>query len=218
MAPGEEAAQGFATTREAILHSAKQAFARHGYQGASLSGIATAAKTTHSLVIYHFKNKESLWNEVIDLIFGNLKERLQDIESLTKGVDSLSALKIFIRAFVEFSARYPDRVTLILNEIRGDSKRLEWALDNHVRPLHSTFDRLVARAVDEGTIKPIPPAHMAHILIGAASTFFVSRPVVQRVYGLDTLSPQTIKAHTDWVIEALTEGLARNPGNPPANE
>lgn len=211
METGKEDSHTFATSREAILYSAQQAFARHGYEGASLTGIAAAANTNHSLVIYHFKNKESLWREVIEHIFGNMKERLAAIESLTKDVDSLSAVKIFIRAFVEFSANYPDRIALVLNEIRGDTMRLDWVLENHVRPLHAMFDRILARAVDDGVIKPIPPAHMAHMVIGTASTFFVSRPMIQKVYGLDALSPEVISAHANWVLEALISGLATSP-------
>lgn len=198
----------FATSREAILHSAQREFARRGYDGASLAKIAAAANTNHSLVIYHFKNKELLWREVIEYIFGNMKERLSVVESLTKDIDSLSALKIFIRAFVEFSAKQPDRIALVLNEIRGDTKRLDWIVENHIGPLHALFDRLVARAVEDGMVKPIPPVHMAHMVIGSASTFFVSRPMIQKVYGLDTMSPEVINAHADWVIEALIGGLA----------
>lgn len=212
METGNEEGQAFATSREAILYSAQQAFARHGYEGASLARIAAAANTNHSLVIYHFKNKEALWREVIQHIFGNMKERLAVVESLTRDVDSLSALKIFIRAFVEFSAKYPDRTALVLNEIRGDTKRLDWVLENHVRPLHATLDRFLARAVDDGVIKPIPPAHMAHMVIGTASTFFVSRPMIQKLYGVDAWSPDVIRAHADWVLEALFGGLATSPG------
>ncbi len=204
----------FATSREAILHSAQREFARRGYDGASLAKIAAAANTNHSLVIYHFKNKELLWREVIEYIFGNMKERLSVVESLTKDIDSLSALKIFIRAFVEFSAKQPDRIALVLNEIRGDTKRLDWIVENHIGPLHALFDRLVARAVEDGMVKPIPPVHMAHMVIGSASTFFVSRPMIQKVYGLDTMSPEVINAHADWVIEALIGGLAATRGTP----
>lgn len=208
---GKQDIQAFATSREAILYSAQQAFARHGYEGASLAKIAAAANTNHSLVIYHFKNKESLWCEVISDIFGKMKERFSVVEMLTRGVDSLSALKVFFRAFVEFSAKYPDRTALVLNEIRGDTKRLDWMVENHVRPLHEIFDRLTARAVNDGVIKPIPPAHMAHVLIGAASTFFVSRPMIQKIYGVDALSPEEINLHAEWVLETLINGLATSP-------
>lgn len=208
----------FATSRDAILHSAQREFARRGYDGASLAKIAAAANTNHSLVIYHFKNKELLWREVMEYIFGNMKERLSVVESLTRDIDSLSALKIFIRAFVEFSAKQPDRIALILNEIRCDTKRLDWVVENHVGPLHALFDRLVARAVEDGMIKPIPPVHMAHMVIGSASTFFVSRSMIHKVYGLDALSPEVINAHADWVIEVLIGGLAATCDSPDSSK
>ncbi|MGX1787781.1 TetR/AcrR family transcriptional regulator [Bosea sp. NPDC055332] len=54
-----------AATREAILRSARQAFARAGYDGAGVREIAAGAGVTAMLVNRYFGSKEQLFAEVI---------------------------------------------------------------------------------------------------------------------------------------------------------
>ena len=54
-----------ATTREAILLSARQAFARLGYDGAGVREIAAGAGVTAMLVNRYFGSKEELFAEAI---------------------------------------------------------------------------------------------------------------------------------------------------------
>ncbi len=54
-----------ATTRQAILDSARQAFARLGYDGAGVREIAAGAGVTAMLVNRYFGSKENLFAEVV---------------------------------------------------------------------------------------------------------------------------------------------------------
>ena len=54
-----------AATREAILNSARAAFARAGYDGAGVREIAAGAGVTAMLVNRYFGSKEQLFAEVI---------------------------------------------------------------------------------------------------------------------------------------------------------
>src|SRR3977135_3143551 len=54
-----------AATREAILASARQAFAQAGYDGAGVREIAAGAGVTAMLVNRYFGSKEQLFAEVI---------------------------------------------------------------------------------------------------------------------------------------------------------
>jgi len=55
-----------AATREAILQSARKAFAAHGYDGAGVREIAADAGVTAMLVNRYFGSKEQLFEEVVD--------------------------------------------------------------------------------------------------------------------------------------------------------
>ena len=54
-----------AATKAAILRSARQAFAEHGYDGAGLRGIARGAGVTAMMVGRYFGSKEALFGEVV---------------------------------------------------------------------------------------------------------------------------------------------------------
>lgn len=55
-----------AATRDAILASAQQAFAAHGYDGAGLRDIAAGAGVTAMMINRYFGSKEQLFAEVVE--------------------------------------------------------------------------------------------------------------------------------------------------------
>src|SRR5690348_8135347 len=60
-----------AATREAILESARRAFAAHGYDAAGVREIARDAGVTAMLVNRYFGSKEQLFEEVVDRTMSN---------------------------------------------------------------------------------------------------------------------------------------------------
>lgn len=54
-------------TREQILAAARELFARHGYDGASMRAIAAAARVDVALVSYHFGSKSDLFATTLEL-------------------------------------------------------------------------------------------------------------------------------------------------------
>ena len=53
------------TTRQAVLESAGQLFAKHGYEGTSLEMLGRAAGINKALIQYHFGGKKGLYSEVL---------------------------------------------------------------------------------------------------------------------------------------------------------
>jgi len=193
--------------RRDILDAALTIFARDGYDGASLMDIAVMADTRHPLLLYHFGSKEALWRQVMAHIFDELKAHYSAVVDLSRDLSGLDSLKMFIRAFVQFSARHPERVTIVLGEMRADSERLEWLTAEYMRTLHDQLNALFDRVEAEGRLKPIPRPNLSHILIGSVSTLFMAEPLVRQIYGVETRTPESVSAHADWIIEMLTSGL-----------
>lgn len=80
-------------TRQAILESARQAFTRHGYDGAGVREIAENAGVTAMLVNRYFGSKEKLFEEVVETAFsvpGILKAEIakaqDDFPALCRGL------------------------------------------------------------------------------------------------------------------------------------
>src|SRR5260370_41082909 len=49
-----------------LLKAGQSAFAQHGFEGASLRGIAAAAGVDPALAAHHFGSKQALWEAVIE--------------------------------------------------------------------------------------------------------------------------------------------------------
>ena len=60
---------GPARTREKILAAARTQFARSGYDGATIRGIATAARVDPKLVLHYFESKEGIFGAAMDFPF-----------------------------------------------------------------------------------------------------------------------------------------------------
>lgn len=58
---------GSPATREAILDAARHEFASHGYERATVRGIAASAEVDPSLVLHYFGSKEQLFAAGLDL-------------------------------------------------------------------------------------------------------------------------------------------------------
>jgi AcrR family transcriptional regulator len=82
-----------AATRRAILDSARQAFARLGYEGAGVREIAAGAGVTAMLVNRYFGSKEGLFTEVVAEIMARPTVLTRsNLNSANPGADMAAAL------------------------------------------------------------------------------------------------------------------------------
>jgi len=208
-----EAAEGSTLgTADAILSAALKMFARNGFDGTSVQDIARLAGVRHPLIHYHFGSKEKLWYAVIDRLFGELRRYFAALNEVATDLNALQTLKLICRAFVHVTARSPERIMIVRHEIWSSSPRVPWLLETHIIPIHRIIDAVAERAIAEGSLKPIPPAHFSHLLIGAATSFFLAQPLVLQVYAIDSRDPQVIAEHANWLIEAIFDGLTERKG------
>ncbi len=94
------------STRERILGVAESLFARHGFAGASLRQVTSAAKVNLAAVNYHFGSKESLIEEVFRRRLDQLsRRRLEALAAASAIPDARleDLLDAFIRPALEQS-------------------------------------------------------------------------------------------------------------------
>jgi len=60
---------GTGGTREKILRAARSQFARGGYDGATIRGIAAAARVDPKLVLHYFESKDGVFSAAMDFPF-----------------------------------------------------------------------------------------------------------------------------------------------------
>jgi len=82
-----------AATRAAILHSARKAFSRAGYDGVGLREIAQEAGVTAILVNRYFGSKEDLFREVVEAMFADGSLFAGSLETLSARIAGLIVTK-----------------------------------------------------------------------------------------------------------------------------
>jgi len=197
-------------TREKIVAAALDAFAEHGFDGATTRDIAAAAGVNQGLITYHFSSKQELWKAAVEQVFGPLRARFASRLQALEGVDTLTRLRLLMRDFVRFAAAHPQLHRLMVQEGRRDGARMQWLVDHHVRPLYELTRDLIEAAQREALLPQTPPLHLYYALVGAASLPFVMAPECKRLTGIDPLQQAVIDTHAD-TIAALLLGLARMP-------
>ena len=83
-----------------IFSAAIAVFAEHGLSGARMEQIATEAQTTKRMVVYYFKSKEQLYQEVLQHVYARIRETEQQL-----GLENVPPVEALVR-LVRWSVRY----------------------------------------------------------------------------------------------------------------
>jgi len=205
-APKKEKRPGRAVdlgTRQEILAAALTAFARDGFDGASLPKIAEIAKIAHPLIHYYFGSKDNLWRETVDYAFGGLVAEATAVEAASRGLSPLHRLRVMVQAFAQFAARYPDHFGLIMAEMRSDSERLVWLRKNYLNAFIGRLARALKDAQEQNEIKKIPVDHLSFILIGSIVLYFSVNFELPK-----NVKPEELaNRHAKWVLEVILNGI-----------
>lgn len=190
-------------TKNEILEAALMAFARDGFDGASLPKIAAIAKIAHPLIHYYFGSKGNLWRETVEYAFGGLIGEATAVEAASRSLSPLQRLRVMVQAFAQFAARYPNHLGLIMAEMRSDSERLVWLRENYLNAFVKRLTRILKEAQEQNEIKKVPLHHLAFILIGSIVLYFSINLEPPK-----NVSPEDLaNRHAKWVLEVILNGI-----------
>jgi len=200
------ATQDGATSREAILLAALKAFARDGYDGASMPRIARLANVAPPLIHYYFGSKEKLWRETVDHSLGELRREAQAICAATRSLAPLDRLRALLQAYCQFAARWPDHFFMIIAEARSDSERFAWVQANFTGMLFEEVVGLLRDAREAGAIRDIRLDQVAVSLIAGILLNFTVYPSAKPPADIDAEANQ----FCDLMFDMLLHGIARD--------
>jgi AcrR family transcriptional regulator len=190
-------------TKNQILEAALAAFARDGFDGASLPKIAEIAKVAHPLIHYYFGSKDNLWRETVEYAFGGLIREATAVEAASRSLSPLQRLRVMIQAFAQFAARYPNHFGLIMAEMRSNTERLAWLRENYLNAFVKRLTRVLKDAQEQNEIKKIPLDHLGFILIGSIVLYFSMNLAPPKNVSSEDLANR----HAKWVLEVILNGI-----------
>lgn len=203
-----------ASTRDALLAAATEAFAAHGFDGARVDRIAVGAGVNKAMISYHFGGKAGLHRAILEASLGALAERLA--RTRDERLPAEARLRSFVEAFVKTVESQPFLPQMLLREVIGGGQRLDAVVGPYFLQLAATVRSIVAQGAREGTFRRVDPLLTHLSIVGSLVFFFATQPFRARLIqeGRVRLALPKPRAFVDHLEELLIRGLAPRPNRP----
>ena len=136
--------------RAQILTHATRLFAEQGYDGTSVQQIAEAVGIRKPSLLYHFKSKDELRENVISEMLAHWNAVLPGLFLKASTDERFDAT---MEALTEFFVADPDRARLFLRETLDRPERMQAMLGEFVRPWVELLGDQLERAKEQGLVR-----------------------------------------------------------------
>jgi AcrR family transcriptional regulator len=191
-------------TRERILLTAVQEFARRGYDGARVDVISRRARVNPRMIYHHFGAKEQLYIEVLEHVLGELRR-----DELKLDVDHVRPLAGVMQLFEFIHGHFgshPELMNLLSGEnlLRAQFLRRSTRSPIISSPLIGLIARLLTRGEAKGEIRPGIEALHLYVVMVALSYFHRSNAHTLTVlFSTDLLAPPWQAEHKQLASQML---------------
>ena len=168
-----------ADSKNKLLSSAFEEFAKNGFFGASTRDIAARANINISSILYYFGGKKGIYTAalknmvaVVNDMTADLTAQYQIIQKSENQQDAANLLKDFMRRFLMIicsATLSSDMKKVFLSEYSCPSDEFSILYDELIRPFHDKISNLLYWA----SAKKIPLKDCYFYIITLFSTFFV---------------------------------------------
>ena len=201
-------------SRAAILKAAVAEFAREGVAGARTDAIAHSAGVNKALLYYYFKDKEALYNAVLDEVFSGVRAAIH--HALSQDLPPRRKLAAYIMAHFDYIASHPPYHRLVHAEfLRAghDPSKIERVAKQYFRPVFSELSGLLKEGEQSGDFRRVNPVHFIPSMISVIVFYFTTAPIMRVMTGGDPLSAERLAERRTAVIDFISAALfTRNKG------
>ena len=199
-------------TRATILEVAEHVFADQGYAAARLEDVAARAGIRRASIIYYFRDKRELYDEVLAGVFDELLDRYQG--ALTAPVPLRQRIEDVVDAWVGYVAERPTVARLLLWEAADGSRERIAVAAGRAEAVLSTLTDAIREGQAQGLFHPIDPIHFIFTIVGATVFFVTATPRLVPEWPFDPLSPAQLAAHRAELL-GISRRLLGTAGLPP---
>jgi len=154
--------------QQQILSEAENQFARFGFEGVSLDGIAAALGISRQNMLYYYASKDDLYGAVLD---GVLESWMQGMDAMAKGDDPEAAISAYIRAKLRFSQERRSATAVFTREVMAGAPRYAEKLAMAVMPRLRADVRAFERWARQGLIERVDFTHLMFVIWSATQAY-----------------------------------------------
>ena len=143
-----------AATREALLRAGTELFAERGYDGVPVSAIAQKARVNKAMINYYFGGKRKLYLAIVSATFAEIVASVERLADSPRPAPEV--LRELVAAVGEMATRrHPHFCTMMLREVVAGGEHLDPELLDKPARILGAVQRIVARGVRDGDLRPV---------------------------------------------------------------
>jgi len=195
-------------SRAAILKAAVSEFAREGVAGARTDAIAHSARVNKALLYYYFKDKESLYDAVLDEVFSGARSAVQN--ALKQPLPPRERLLGYVRTHFDYIASHSPYHRIVNAEfLRAgrEPSRMQRVAQQYFRPIFSGVAALLKEGAESGDFRTVDPLQFIPSMISVIVFYFTTAPIMSVLTGFDPMSPQRLAERRAAVIDFISAAL-----------
>jgi|SRR5208282_4632509 len=196
-------------SRAAILKAAVAEFSEYGTAGARTDAIARAAHVNKALLYYYFKDKEALYQAVLDHVFSGLRARVtpvfdSDLAPRQKMLD-------YLGAYFDYIAANPQFPRVVQGEwARSGAKgsvRMQRVAKQYFRPIFEKLVEVLRQGTEAGEFRAVNPMDFLPSVVAIIIFYFSAAPVMKALMKVDPLSEERIRERRAFVLDFIAAAL-----------
>jgi TetR/AcrR family transcriptional regulator len=195
-------------SRAAILKAAVGEFAREGVAGARTDAIARSARVNKALLYYYFKDKESLYDAVLDDVFSGVRAAVQ--QALDQPLPPRERLAVYIKAHFDYIASHASYHRIVNAEFlraAREPSRMRRVAQQYFLPIFSSVSALLKEGAETGEFRRVNPVHFVPSMISVIVFYFTTAPIMSVLTGFDPMSPERLAERRTAVIDFISAAL-----------
>jgi TetR/AcrR family transcriptional regulator len=195
-------------SRASILEAAVVEFAEHGIAGARTDAIARAARVNKALLYYYFKDKDALYEAVLDHVFGGLRTRVMPV--LQSDLPPRQKLLEYLGTYFDYIAANPQFPSVVQSQwmrLGVDSTRMQRVAKEYFHPIFEKLAKLLREGIASGDFRPVNPMDFLPSMAAIIVFYFTSAPLMKTLMKTDPLSSKRIRERRAFVLDFISAAL-----------
>jgi TetR/AcrR family transcriptional regulator len=196
-------------SRAAILKAAVAEFSEQGIAGARTDAIARAAHVNKALLYYYFKDKESLYQAVLDDVFSGLRAKVLPI--LESDLPPRERLLKYLGAYFDYIAANPRIPRVVQAEWMrmgsGRSSPMQRIAKQYFQPIYVKLVGLLQEGIAAKEFRPVNPLDFIPSMVAVIVFYFGTAPAMKMLMKIDPLAPERIAERRAFVLEFIAAAL-----------
>jgi TetR/AcrR family transcriptional regulator len=196
-------------SRAAILKAAVGEFADHGIAGARTDAIARAAHVNKALLYYYFKDKDALYEAVLDHVFSGLWAQVTPV--LDSDLPPRQKMLAYLGAYFDYIAANPRFPRVVQGEwVRSGAKGsapMQRVARKYFRPIFEKLSEVLQEGIRTGEFRAVNPMDFLPSVVAVIVFYFTTAPVMKALMKVDPLSEERIRERRAFVLEFISAAL-----------